>query len=53
MTEITQTVREQAFLPMTCDIPQGMTLAQYRSQRPPREARARRRRIRRPQLSTK
>jgi hypothetical protein len=33
MTAITQTVRDQGFPPMECDIPQGMTLAQYRASR--------------------
>jgi len=31
----TRRVREQAFMPMECDIPQGMTLAQYRARRTP------------------
>jgi hypothetical protein len=31
----TQEVRKQAFLPLTGDIPEGVTLRQYRSQRPP------------------
>jgi hypothetical protein len=33
MTAITQTVRDQAFLPVASDIPQGMTLPQYRASR--------------------
>jgi hypothetical protein len=33
MTATTQTVRDQAFLPLESDIPQGMTLAQYRAGR--------------------
>ena len=52
MTETTQTVREQAFLPLACDVPQGMTLAQYRARRP-RPVRSRRRLLRLRQLSTK
>jgi hypothetical protein len=40
----TQTVREQGFLPLEGDIPDGMTLAQYRTRR------ARRARVRRPWL---
>jgi hypothetical protein len=49
MTAITDTVRDQAFRPVACDIPQGMTMAQYRA------ARRRRRpgRRRRAQFSTK
>jgi hypothetical protein len=46
MTATTQTVRDQAFLPLECDIPQEMTIAQYRAKRLPRETRARRRRMR-------
>jgi hypothetical protein len=53
MTGTTQTIREQAFLPMTCDIPEGMTLAEYRAKRTSRTPRPRRRRLRRPQSSTK
>jgi hypothetical protein len=45
MTATTQTVRDQAFLPLECDIPEGMTLAQYRASRP---RPSRRRRVRRP-----
>jgi hypothetical protein len=33
MTATTQTVRDQAFLPIEADIPQGLTLAQYRARR--------------------
>jgi hypothetical protein len=43
MTPITQTVRDQAFLPLECDIPDGMTIAQYRAGR--FRARGRRRRM--------
>jgi hypothetical protein len=46
MTEITQTVRDQAFLPVFSDIPDGVTLSQYRSARARRQGRARRRRLR-------
>jgi hypothetical protein len=42
MTPITQTVRDQAFLPVECDIPEGMTLAQYRASRSARPNRRRR-----------
>jgi hypothetical protein len=42
MTPITQTVRDQAFLPLECDIPEGMTLAQYRASRSHRPSRRRR-----------
>ena len=41
MTPITQTIRDQAFLPLKCDIPEGMTLNEYRRSRPP----SRRRRL--------
>jgi len=34
MTETTQAIRNQAFLPMTADIPEGVTLRQYRTERP-------------------
>jgi hypothetical protein len=40
MTPITQTIRDQAFLPLECDIPEGMTLNEYRrSRRPSRRRR--------------
>jgi hypothetical protein len=42
----TQTVRDQAFLPLECDVPDGMTLSQYRALRA-RRSRARRARLRR------
>ena len=42
MTPITQTVRDQAFLPLACDIPDGMTLAEYRASRSRRPSRRRR-----------
>jgi hypothetical protein len=34
MTETTQAIRNQAFLPLTGDIPEGLTLRQYRVERP-------------------
>ena len=37
MTATTQTVREQAFRPLEGDIPEGMTIARYRSGRDLRE----------------
>jgi hypothetical protein len=42
----TQAVRDQGFLPLEGDVPDGMTLAQYRARRA-RRARARRPRLRR------
>jgi hypothetical protein len=33
MTETTQAIRDQAFLPLSSDIPEGVTLRQYRLQR--------------------
>jgi hypothetical protein len=49
MTETTQAIRDQAFLPLVSDIPEGLTLRQYRSERSRRRARAwRRPRARRP-----
>jgi hypothetical protein len=50
MTAVTQTVRDQAFLALECDIPQGKTIAQYRAERASRPAR-RRRRVARPRRS--
>ena len=37
----TRTIREQGFQPLECDIPPGLTIAEYRSQRRdrPRERR--------------
>jgi hypothetical protein len=46
MSETTQTVRDQAFLPLFSDIPDGVTLAQYRAGRTRPRARPRRRRLR-------
>jgi hypothetical protein len=34
MTNTNQSIRNQAFLPLTADIPEGVTLRQYRSERP-------------------
>jgi hypothetical protein len=45
MTATTQTVRDQAFLPLVSDIPDGVTLAQYRAERSRRQGRPRRRRL--------
>jgi hypothetical protein len=47
MTPTTHTVRDQGFLMLECDIPDGMTLAQYRASRLRREGRPRRPRPRR------
>ncbi|MBA3263895.1 MAG: hypothetical protein H0T69_15760 [Thermoleophilaceae bacterium] len=43
MTATTHTIRDQAFLPLASDIPAGLTIRQYRSERPRREGRTRRR----------
>jgi hypothetical protein len=48
MTETTQAIRDQAFLPMASDIPEGLTLRQYRASRPSRALRY----ARRPWLSS-
>jgi hypothetical protein len=42
MTATTQTLRDQAFLPLECDIPVGMTLPEYRASRARRPSRRRR-----------
>jgi hypothetical protein len=47
MTPTTRTVRDQGFNTLECDIPDGMTLAQYRARRARRAARLLRRRRRR------
>ena len=39
MTPTTEIVRDQAFLVMGCDIPAGMTIPEYRAQRPRRPGR--------------
>jgi hypothetical protein len=36
MTETTQAIRDQAFLPLSSDIPEGVTLREYRAERPRR-----------------
>jgi hypothetical protein len=47
MTPTTQTIRDQGFNTLECEIPDGMTLAQYRASRARRAARqSRRRRLR-------
>ncbi|MEA2363746.1 MAG: hypothetical protein QOD71_2891 [Thermoleophilaceae bacterium] len=38
ITATTETIREQAFLPLSSDIPAGVTLRQYRSERARRQA---------------
>jgi hypothetical protein len=42
MTATTKIVREQSFSPFESDIPQGLTLAQYRARRARRPGRWRR-----------
>jgi hypothetical protein len=39
MTETTHAIRNQAFLPLTGDIPEGLTLREYRTERPRRPRR--------------
>jgi hypothetical protein len=46
MTNTTQSIRNQAFLPLTADIPEGVTLRQYRSERPRPQRRGWRGRVR-------
>jgi hypothetical protein len=46
MTATTQTVRDRAFLPLSSDIPEGLTITQYRVRRSRAAARARRPRVR-------
>jgi hypothetical protein len=46
MTKTTQSIRNQAFLPLTADIPEGVTIRQYRSERPRPQRRGRRGRAR-------
>jgi hypothetical protein len=50
MTETTQAIRDQAFLPLSSDIPEGVTLGQYRRER--RRRRESLRYARRPWLSS-
>ena len=38
MSATTDTVRSQGFLPLACDIPPGVTLAEYRGRRRRRKA---------------
>jgi hypothetical protein len=45
MTTTTKNIRDQAFSSVECDIPDGMTIAQYRAGRAVRAAPARRRRM--------
>ena len=33
MTATTETVREQGFLPLECDVPDGLTLREWRARR--------------------
>jgi hypothetical protein len=46
MTETTQEIRNQAFLPVSSDIPAGLTIRQYRTERAQQAVRTRRRRPR-------
>jgi hypothetical protein len=43
MTDTTQAIRDQAFLPLVSDIPDGLTLRQYRAGRSRRRPSSRRR----------
>ncbi|HEX2413926.1 MAG TPA: hypothetical protein VHJ37_01795 [Thermoleophilaceae bacterium] len=45
MTPTTQTVRELAFLPLECDVPDGQTLRQWRNRRRRAATPSRRRRL--------
>ena len=45
MTPTTQTVRELAFLPLECDVPDGQTLRDWRNRRRRSAAPPRRRRL--------
>jgi hypothetical protein len=47
MSATTDTLRDQAFLPLACDIPPGLSLAEYRERRPLRPPKPPRRRLRR------
>jgi hypothetical protein len=47
MTTTTQTVRDQAFRALECDVPEELTLAQYRAARARPARRRRRPRLRR------
>jgi hypothetical protein len=46
MTATTQIVRDRAFLPLLSDIPEGVTITQYRTSRRPAASPARRTRMR-------
>jgi len=46
MSDTTQAIRSQAFLPLTGDIPEGLTIRQYRTERPRPRRRGRRGRSR-------
>jgi hypothetical protein len=50
MTTAKRTIREQGFEPVACDIPPGLTIAEYRSRR--RERPRDRRRYSRPRLAS-
>jgi hypothetical protein len=45
MTATTETVREQGFLPLECDVPNGLTLREWRARRRRHPGRLRRRRL--------
>jgi hypothetical protein len=45
MTATTETVREQGFLPLECDVPDGLTLREWRARRRRHPGRLRRRRL--------
>jgi hypothetical protein len=45
MTATTQTVRDLAFLPLECDVPDGQTLRDWRNRRRRPAAASRRRRL--------
>lgn len=42
MTFTTEMIRSQGFLPVQCDIPQELTIAEYRAARPKAQPRRRR-----------
>ena len=45
MTATTETVREQAFLPVEGDVPDGLTLREWRARRRRQSGRPRKRRL--------
>ncbi|MET0207366.1 MAG: hypothetical protein ABW228_09335 [Thermoleophilaceae bacterium] len=45
MTATTETVRAQGFLPLECDVPDGLTLREWRARRRRHTGRPRRRRL--------